>query len=94
MEVHITFWKSSGERTPPPSISNSTPDKTIIVDHIFMNILPEMYLGIRKSPSHFGCHLESADPRQRSKHLYEQLHIITIDPIIMQILPVMDLWKI
>ena len=55
-EVALTFWNSSIVRKLPPIISKCAPDQTITADHISMKILPEMYLGIRKSPLHFGSH--------------------------------------
>ena len=44
------------ERVPLPNTSNGTPDQTKTADHIFMEILPEMYIGIRKSPLQFESH--------------------------------------
>ena len=37
------------EHIPPPNTSNGAPKQTKIADHIFMKILPQMYIGIRKS---------------------------------------------
>ena len=58
----IIFWKSSVECMPPPNTRNGAPDETKTADYIFMNILPEMYIGIRKSSLQFGSHPLSADP--------------------------------
>ena len=44
------------ERIPPPNTSNGAQDPTKTADHIFMKTLPDMYVGIRKSPLQFGSH--------------------------------------
>ena len=52
----IIFWKSSMECVPPPNTSSGAPDQTKTDDLILMKILPEMYIGIRKSSLQFGIH--------------------------------------
>ena len=61
IEVSMIFWKSCIESIPPPSTSNGTPNEMITADHIFIKIIPEMYLGIRMSPLQFGSYPCSAD---------------------------------
>ena len=56
MKVLLIFWKSSVECIPLPNDSNGAPNQTKTADHIFKNILPEMYIGIRKSSLQFGSH--------------------------------------
>ena len=64
------------EWIPPTNTSNGTPDQTKTGDHIFMKILPEMYIGIRKkSPLQFGSHPYNADPAKH-QHMLAPVQII------------------
>ena len=60
-KVLIIFWKLSVECISQPNTSNGTPDQTKTAGPIFMKILPEMYIGIRKSSLQFGIHPYSID---------------------------------
>ena len=61
LKIHLeprksSFWKSYRESIPPPNTSNGAPDQTKTAGHIFMKILREMYIGIRKSSLQFESH--------------------------------------
>ena len=64
-EFPLPFWKSPGERSPPPSTSNGAPGQTMIIDHIFVKIVPEMFRGTKESSLHCGNDPQSADLHQR-----------------------------
>ena len=54
--ILIIFWKSSVKCIPLANASDGAPDQTKTAGPIFMKILPELYIWIRKSPLQFGSH--------------------------------------
>ena len=63
-EASVTIWKPSIERRPCQAPAMLAPAQMITADHISTKILPEMYFGIKQSPSRFGSHPKTANLRQ------------------------------